>query len=284
VRVKLVLTSVLSLGLWCALIPAPASAQNPDTMTPEQSEAKAREILGQLVNALGGSAFMEVQERECIGRRANIGHSGELVGYVEFKDYWRYPDKHRIDYAKKGNIIDMYNGDEGWTLDRSGVSEEPVTAMADFQDSVKRNIDNLLRLHLHDKDVYPRYGGMDLVDMRQVDWVEFSDVEAERKQRLAVDRSSHLLVRSEITSVDPNFNQRTKETTIYTNYQRLGGVMTPLQISREHDGRRTYQVFYSSCQYNSGIPADFFTKASLEKRYAEVGNKKDKDTFRNSRE
>ena len=54
--------------------------------------------------------------------------------------------------------------------------------MADFQDSVKRNIDNLLRLHLHDKDVYPRYGGMDLVDMRQVDWVEFNDVEAERKR------------------------------------------------------------------------------------------------------
>ena len=179
-------------------------------MTPEQSEAKAREILAQLINALGGSSFMEVQERECVGRRANIGHSGELAGYVEFKDYWRYPDKHRIDYSKKGNIIDMYNGDEGWTLDRSGVSEEPVTAMADFQDSVKRNIDNLLRLHLRDKGVYPRYGGMDLVDLRQVDWVEFNDVEAERKQRLAVDHSSHLLLRSEITTVDPNFNQRTR--------------------------------------------------------------------------
>ncbi len=274
----------MTLLLLCPAFAGRANAQNPDTMTQEQSVAKAREILAQLIDALGGASYTEVHERACEGRRANIGHAGELAGYVEFKDYWGYPDKHRVDYGKKGNIIDMFNGDNGWTLDRSGVNEEPAPALADFQDSVKRNIDNILRLHLNDKDVYPRYGGMDLVDLREVDWVEFADVEAERTQRLAVDRSTHLLVRSTITTVDPTFNQRTKETTIYTNYQRLGGVMTPLQISRERDGRRTYQVFYSGCQYNSGIPADFFTKASLEKRFAEVGNKKEKDIYKNSRE
>ncbi len=282
-RVKLVLLAAL-LALSCATSTQRAAAQSPDTMMPEQSEAKAREILGQLITALGGSAYMEVQERECTGRRANIGHSGELAGYVEFKDYWRYPDKHRVDYSKKGNIIDMFNGDEGWTLDRSGVNEEPATAVADFQNSVQRNIDNLLRLHMNDKNLLLRWGGMDLVDMKEVDWVDFGDPADERSQRLAVDRSSHLLVRSVIISIDPTFNQRTKETTIYTNYQRLAGVMTPLQVSRERDGRRTYQVFYSGCQYNSGIPADFFTKAALEQRYAEVGNKKEKDIYKNSRD
>jgi hypothetical protein len=280
---KLVLIAVLAASI-SGVLPNRAIAQNPDTMMPEESAAKAREILAQLIDALGGASFTEVHERECDGRRANFGHNGELAGYIEFKDYWRYPDKHRIDYSKKGNIIDMFNGDEGWTMDRSGVSEEPAPSVADFQDAVRRNVDNLLRLHLQDKDVLLRYGGMDLVDMKQVDWVEFGDPADERSQRLAVERSSHLLVRSVITSVDPTYNQRTKETTIYTNYQRLGGVMTPLQVSRERDGRRFFQAFYSSCQYNSGIPADFFTKAALDKRYAEVGDKKDKEKYRNSRD
>ncbi len=280
---KLVFVAVLAVCISAAL-PNRAMAQNPDSMMPEESAAKARAILGQLIDALGGSAFTEVRERECDGRRANFGHNGELTGYIEFKDYWRYPDKHRIDYSKKGNIIDMFNGDEGWTMDRSGVSEEPATSVADFQDAVKRNVDNLLRLHLQDKDFLLRWGGMDLVDMKQVDWVEFGDPADERSQRLAVERSSHLLVRSVIVSVDPTYNQRTKETTIYTNYQRLGGVMTPLQVSREHDGRRFYQAFYSACQYNSGLPADFFTKAALEKRFMEVGDKKDKDKYKNSRD
>jgi len=283
VRVRLFLMAAL-VALVCAAPPRHVVAQNPDTMMPEDSAAKAREILAQLVDALGGPSYTEVRDRECDGRRANIGHGGELAGYIEFKDYWLYPDKHRIDYSKKGNIIDAYSGDEGWTMDRSGVSEESAPSVADFQDAVKRNVDNILRLHLNDKDINLRYGGMDLVDMRQVDWVEFSDPEADRTQRLAVEHLSHLLVRSVIITVDPNFQQRTTETTIYTNYQRLGGVMTPLQISREHDGRRVYQAFYATCKYNTGLTPAFFTKAALDKRYAEVGDKKDKDKYKNSRE
>jgi hypothetical protein len=261
-----------------------AAAQNPDTMMPEQSAAKAREILAQLIDALGGPSYTEVRERECDGRRANFGHGGELDGYIEFKDYWRYPDKHRIDYSKKDNIIDLFSGDEGWTLDRTGVSEEPAPSVADFQEAVKHNVDNILRLHLYDKDLQLSYGGMDLVDNKQVDWVEIRDTLSDKTQRFAVERYSHLLARSTITSVDPTFNQHTTETTIYTNYQRLGGVMTPLQISRERDGRRFYQAFFATCQYNPGLPADLFTKQSLERRYAQVGNKKDKDKYKNARQ
>ena len=104
---------------------AARSSQNPDSMLPEQNVAKARQLLGQLVDALGGPAYLEARERECDGRRAQFGHNGELTGFIDFKDYWRYPDKHRIDYSKKRNVIDMFNGDEGWTMDRGGVSEEP---------------------------------------------------------------------------------------------------------------------------------------------------------------
>jgi len=283
VRLKIFVTAALLLCMSTALPPR-AAAQNPDTMLPEESTAKAREILAQLIDALGAQSYTEVRDRVCDGRRANIGHGGELVGYIQFKDYWLYPDKHRIDYAKKGNIIDSYSGDEGWTMDRSGVSEEPAPSVADFQDAVKRNVDNILRVYLNHKDLNLRYGGMDLVDNHQVDWVEFSDPQAERTERLAVEHLSHLLLRSVITTVDPNFNQRTSETTIYTNYQRLGGVMTPLQVSRERDGRRVYQAFYTTCTYNTGLTPDFFGKAALEKRYAEVGDKKDKDKYKNSRE
>jgi hypothetical protein len=276
---------IVALMVSCvALAPPRASAQNPDTMLPEASAAKAREVLAQLVDALGGDSYSEIHDRQCDGRRANFGHSGELIGYIDFKDYWLYPDKHRIDYSKKGNIIDSYSGNEGWTLDRSGVSEEPATSVSDFQDAVKRNVDNILRFGLKDKNFNLRYGGPDLVDMKEVEWVEFSDPAADLTQRLAIERISHLLARSVITTIDRTYNQRTSETTIYTNYQRLGGVMTPLQITRERDGRRFYQAFYATCTYNTGLTPSFFGKAALEKRFAEVGDKKDKDKYKNSRD
>jgi len=256
--------------------------QNPDAMMPEQRVAKAREILSQLTEALGGSAYLEVRERECDGRRAQFGHAGELMGFIDFKDYWRYPDKHRTDYSKKGNIIDAFDGNQGWTMDRAGVSEEPAQAVSDFAATVRYNVDNVLRFGLKDKTLHLNYAGQGIVDMRPVDWVEISD--DQRTVRLGVDRSSHLLLHSVMTSVDENTQERTEETTIYTNYQRKGGVMVPLQVSRERNGQRYYQAFYDACTFDPHLPEDMFSKAALEKRYAQVGNKKDKDRYRNARD
>jgi hypothetical protein len=263
-------------------IAATPPAQNPDTMMPEQRVAKAREILSQLTDALGGPGYLEVRERECDGRRAQFGHAGELLGFIDFKDYWRYPDKHRIDYSKKGNIIDTFNGNQGWTMDRAGVSEEPAQAVSDFAAAAKYNVDNVLRFGLKDRNLNLNYAGQGIVDMRPVDWVEISD--EQRTLRIGVDRTSHLLLRSVMTSVDENTQERTQETTIYTNYQRKGGVMVALQVSRERNGERNYQAFYDTCTFDPHLPEDMFSKAALEKRYAQVGNKKDKDKYRNARE
>jgi len=256
--------------------------QNPDAMMPEQRVAKAREILSQLIEALGGPAYLEVRERECDGRRAQFGHAGELMGFIDFKDYWRYPDKHRTDYSKKGNIIDTFDGNQGWTMDRAGVSEEPAQAVSDFAATVRYNVDNVLRFGLKDKTLNLNYAGQGIVDMRPVDWVEISD--DQRTVRLGIDRSSHLLLHSVMTSVDENTQERTEETTIYTNYQRKGGVMVPLQVSRERNGQRYYQAFYDTCTFDPHLPEDMFSKAALEKRYAQVGSKKDKDRYRNARD
>ncbi len=245
-------------------------------MMPEQSAAKAKELLQQLIDALGGQTYLRVRESECEGRLAQFGHNGDLTGYINFKDYWLYPDKNRTDYAKKGNIIDLFAGDKGWTMDRGGVSEQPVTQITDFQEQVKRDTDNLLRLRLKEEGISLRFGGSGTVDLKQVDWVEIVDRDA-RTFRLAVDRSTHLLVRSVVITRDESTRERAEELTYYSNYQPRDGVLTPLQIARDRDGRRIYQAFYETCKYNPNFPADFFTKEALEKRYIEVGSKKDKN-------
>jgi len=258
-------------------------AQNPDTMMPEQSAAKAKQILQQLTDALGGAAYLQVRESDCEGRLARFGHNGELNGFTNFKDYWSYPDKNRTDYTKKGVIINLYNGDRGWTLDRGGVSELPAPAVADFQELAKKDINNLLRLRVKEPGMVFRYGGQDIVDLKTVDWVEITDPE-QRTFRLGVDRSSHLFVRTMIITEDQTTRERSTETSIYSNFQLLDGVRTPLQITSDRDGRRISQVFFISCKYNPGFPGDFFTKAALEKRFSEVGSKKYKEEKKKEKE
>ncbi len=294
-RVKSVHIAVV-IFLACAGSAPRISAQNPDTMMPEQSVAKGKQILADLINALGGPGYTEVRESQCQGRRVLFGHNGEPTGNIEFAHYRRYPDKDRteyigkgrntilasligldgLDFARGGIIITLYNGDHGWTFDRSGVSELPDTAISDFQEQVKRNVDNLLRLRLKEPGLAIRFGGNDTVDLKQVDWVEVTDSQ-ERKFRLAVDRSTHLLIRSVVITKDEETQQINEDVSIYSNYQLKDSVWTPLQISREHNGRRAVQIFYDSCKFNPGFSDEIFDKSSLSKQGSQALAKKSKN-------
>jgi hypothetical protein len=297
VRLKLIQIAVATLFAG-ALFATQAAAQNPDSMMPEQSAARAKQILSDLMNARGGAAYREVREGECHGTRAQFGHNGEVTGYVAFTDSRHYPDKARLEYAAKshnlksiintvigvegldwshgGLIVALYNGDQGWTLDRSGVTELPVTSISEFQEQVKRNVDNVLRVRLKEPGWSYRFGGSDTVDLKEVDWVELTDPE-ERAFRLAVDHNTHLLVRSVVTTNNDETHERDDDVTIYTNYQLKDTVWTPMQVTRDHNGRRAAQFFYDSCRFNPGFPSDFFDRSSLQKKTAEAGVKRNKN-------
>ena len=253
-----------------------ARGQHAEYMDPDESAAKAKQILQQLISAMGGQRYLQLKTSECEGRYAQFGHNGDTSGYVQAKVFWNYPDKFRIEYGKKGNIVDVYAGEQGWTLDRDGASEEPATSVTDFQESLSRNVNNLLRERINEKGMLLRYGGTAVAELKVVDWVEVTDTE-DRTFRLAVEQATHLLVRSVVKTVDNETRERREDVTIYSNYQLKDGVQMPMQISRERDGRRLSQAFFSSCEANPQLPADFFTKAALEKRFAEVGGKKKKN-------
>jgi hypothetical protein len=273
----------LAAVVFAALCATSASAQNPDTLMPEASAAKAQQILQKLIDAFGGPTYLDIRDSDCEGRLARFGHNGELSGYTNFKDYWRYPDANRTDYSKKGVVINLYVGDKGWTLDKSGVSELSAASVADFQDQAKRDINNLLRVRIKEPGMAIRYGGIDIVDLKTVDWVDITDSE-QRNFRLAVDQSSHLLARAVVSTPDQTMNDRNVETNIYTNFQLMDGVRTAMQITTDRNGRRSSQVFFTVCKYNSGLPADLFTKSALDKRFSEVGSRKSKEEKKKEKE
>jgi hypothetical protein len=272
------------------LVVPPAFAQNPDTMDPDQNAAKARQLLKQAVAAMGGSAFQNSVESDCEGRVAQFDRNGGTLGYNNIRSYWRYPDKSRTEYVVKstkggifavlvGNLpvkggvfIQLFNGDQGWTMDKSGVNEADATVVAEFQSAAKRQLHNLLMNQVKQEGVFLRYGGGGIVDLHPVEWVEISDQDG-RTVRLALEHLSHLPLRTVVTTPNEETRDTDEDVTIYSNYENKQGVQTPLQISREHNGRRTYQLFYNSCNNNPNLPVDFFTAESLRERFKKTGGK-----------
>jgi hypothetical protein len=266
---------LLLAGTWIALAPPLAVAQDPNTMMPAESAAKAKQLIEAAVQAMGGSAYLNVRDVTCTGKLSQFGHTGQLNGYAKFIDFSKPPDRDRTENLPQRNIISVMNGDKGWVLDRGGVSEALQTDVAAFEADTKKDIDNILRRRYKEPDMVLRYAGRDVVDLREVDWVEMVDSD-DRTIRIAFSTETHLPVRKVVTTRDPNMRMKFDETEYYSNYHPLSGVETPFQITRERNGVKFYQAFFDSCEYNTNLSDSLFTKESLEERWEKVAPKNKK--------
>jgi len=266
-------------------------------LLPDESAAKAKQVLQQVVAALGGPAYVNVQDSDCEGQVAQFGASGDLMGYTPFREQWLLPSKNRTEYIAKGehtilgflldsdglmithggSMIIVFNGDEGWMLDKGGVSNEPDDLVKNFNEQVKSGMNNMLRSRRNDPGVEYRYAGTDIVDLKEAEWIEFTDRD-HRDLRLAVEKSTHLPLRWVVATRDPETRERTEVTTSYTQYVVQDGVKTPLSIVRSRNDRKQSQTFLKACKYNSSIAPELFTRSSLEQRAAEVSKKGYKDS------
>jgi hypothetical protein len=249
-----------------------AAAQDDQFLMPEQSAAKARQILDQAVEALGGSAYMNVQDATCTGRIGQFDHSGEVTGFGKFIDYSQPPFKERQENLPKKNIIEVYNGDKGWDLDRGGVSVAPKADVTDFKEQVQKDLDYILRKRSHEPGMVLRYGGPDIVDLKQAQWVEMVDSD-NRTIRIAFADNTHLPIRKSVETRDPRLQRKIEEIEYYSNYHPIDGIETPFQITRERNQIKIFQVFFDKCEYNTSLSDALFTKESLDQRWAQIPNR-----------
>jgi outer membrane lipoprotein-sorting protein len=251
--------------------PHVASAQD-DILTPDQSSAKAQKILQQAISGLGGPAYLNVKDITLEAHFSQFDHGGESHGTIKILDIAIPPDKDRTENLPKRNIIEVRDGTKGWSLDRGGVSEATVTDIATSQEDTAKDIDNILRNRIHEKGMIFRYGGSDVVDYQECDWVELVDSD-NRTFRIAIARSTHLPIRKVVDTRDANTRMRTEETEFYSNYHPINGVQSPFQITRERNGMKIYQAFIDKYDYNTGVSPSLFTKESLDERWEKVGKK-----------
>jgi hypothetical protein len=286
---------VLVLGMAAYGQPAmPGPAQD---LLPEQSAAKAKAVLHQVIATLGGSAYLNVRDSDCEGRLAQFGSSGDLMGFTPFRDLWILPARNRVEYISKGEhtvlgyllgvdglsithggvLITVFDGDQGWMLDKSGVSDQPGDVVKNFAEQVKSGMNNMLRSRMNEDGVELRYAGTDLVDLKEAEWIDISDRD-HRSLRMAIEKSTHLPLRWVVFRRDPETRVSTEIVTSYTQFISVNGVLTPLSISRAQNGRQVSQLYLSGCKYNSNLSPQLFTRASLEQRSAEVSKKGYKDS------
>jgi len=247
----------------------PSSAAQSQVLLPDESAKKAKDLIQQMIQKLGGQKYLDVRDSTCSGRFATFDRQQEVGGYARFIDYVKLPDKNRTEFFKKRNIIQVRTSTDAWDLDRGGVTESPPDVVDNYNEGLKTDMDLLLRLRLNKEDLIFRYGGSDLVDLRRVDWVEIVDSDR-RTARIAIDKNSHLPLRAVFITRDSRTRERIEQAAFFSNWHPVQGVMTPLQVWHERNGRKTIQIYFEECNYNTGLDDSLFTKESLEQRFAEL--------------
>ncbi len=286
---------IFVLGLTCAS-GKPASAGQSQELPPEESAAKGRQVVQKVIAALGGQAYLNVHDTQCDGREAQFGTVGTLMGFTLFRDIWLLPDKNRVEYFTKGEhtilgflmgaddllithggaMITVFSGNEGWVLDKSGVSNQPDDLIKNFDEQLMTDMNNMLRKRMNEPGVDVEYGGTDLIDLKEAEWIDFTDSD-HREMRLGIDKYSHLPLRWVIATRNPETRERSETTTSYTQYLLQDGVKTPLSIELSRNDRKVSQTFLSSCKYNADLTPQLFTRDALEQAAKQAIKKGYKD-------
>jgi hypothetical protein len=259
------LTATLLLGV-------PAAAQNPPPAASAQRSAqqvanedpgvkKARMLLDQMIQALGGPAFLNVQDMEQQGRSYAFYHGNPSGQGSLFWRFWKWPDKERFELTKQRDVIYIYNGNQGWEVTYKGTRAEDPDEMKEYLRAREYSLNNVLRGWLKQPDTALFYEGSGLTQDKQVDKVTVINGKGEAVT-LFIDQLTHLPVKKSYFVRDPESREKDEEAEVFDNWRAEQGINTPRTVVLMRNGDITRQRFIQSVSYNQGIPDSKFTASA----------------------
>lgn len=228
-----------------------------------QDEEKARHLIEDAVQAMGGEAFLKVTDIVSSGNYFVFNREGASSGIIKFSDYTLLPDKSRFELGnrKKELEITVFNleKNQGWILEgqketRDATPEE----MDDFRKSVKHSLETLLRTRYRDPANKLFYLGPGEGREATLEIVKLVDPEND-EVTIYFDRISKLPVKTEYWSLNKK-GVRQRHVQEYSQWHVIQGVNTPLRTDGYINGRRSFQSFILKISYNNKLTEAFFSK------------------------
>lgn len=263
---------------WTQASGGQAASQSPPTaggtVVSDPENAKAKAIVEQGIQALGGQAYLTIRDREAQGRGYGFHHGRPSGAGGLFWSFWQFPDKERVELTKERDIAELYVGDKAWEITYKG--PHPIE-QKDLDDYLRRrhySLDAVLRTWVNEPGVVFLYVGNAIAAEHAA--VEVTLVNAKNEAvSLFFDTDTHLPVKKSFEWRDPVDRQKNLEEEIYENYKPVSGIMAPYNITRYFNGDMASQRFLNSVTINQGLdPAMFDPNSGYNPNKPEKEKKK----------
>jgi len=235
----------------------PSAAASQAIPTDQESVRKARAILDQAIQALGGQAYLSAQDMTQEGRSYSF-HRGEpnSLGTL-FWRFRKFPDKDRVELTKKRDVVELYSGDKGYEITYRGVRDLDDKELDPYLRRRHFGLDAVLREWVNQPGVALFYEGQTVAAQKETDQVTVMNAKNEAVT-LFLDSTTHLPVKKSFTWRDPVDKQRNVEEEIYDNYRPAKNVMVPYDTTRFFNGEMAAQFFVTTANINQGLSDSLF--------------------------
>jgi hypothetical protein len=233
------------------------------------AEQRAKKLIDQAIQALGGDNFLKMEDRIETGRAYSF-YRDNISGRDIARIYTRYitvptgktsgvlGQRERDAFGKQEESAVLFTENGAWEINWRGSKELPKDRYDRYRDSTFRNIFYILRVRLHEPGMVFESRGADVIDNQPVDIVDITDAD-NRMITVHFHQTSHLPVRQIYSHFNEQTKERDQEVTLFSRYRDVNGVQWPHQIHRERNGEKVYEIFSESVEIDKNLTDELFS-------------------------
>lgn len=286
---------IVAILLLCGLVgaqTAPAPPAPAVDLNDSENARKARAVLDQTVQALGGQAYLTYENRSETGRYYPLYHGRTNSTGIPYNYYVQYPERDRFEVIhtkdinlvpgqvsvggvkvkNKFDIVLIHNGDKGYETTYKGTAAQDPEDLENYLRRRPHSLEWVFRTWIHDPNVAWFYDGQAVVDGKECEGVTLLNSQNDSVS-IFLDQNSHYPIKLSYSWRDPKDKQKNVEDEIYDNYKLVQGIWTAHSITRYYNGETSQQRFVNTAGYNLKLPDSMFEatvtydpKVSLKKR------------------
>jgi hypothetical protein len=227
------------------------------------SPKQARAAIDQMIKALGGQAYLQVEDWKYKGKYEDF-QQGKPLGDISYYRFWKWPAKERFQYAGLSDEIFIYIGDAVYEATFGGARQLDTNLYPDWKLEVQRRqygLERVLREWLNQPDTAFTYEDVTIAEHRIVERVRITNAH-NNSVTFFIDYFTHLPVKKTFV-VQEESQHQDEVSEIYSDWRWVQGIRTPFRVLLTKNGRSQRQDSIQSISYNQHLGDEIVTPGPI---------------------
>ena len=245
----------------------------------ETQEQRGRKLLDQMLEALGGDAWLHRKNVHELGHLARFFRGAPTGLVIDFTATRQFasgdrPEAQRIGFitdksmilpGKKIDIVQIWINNTGHEVTYKGNATLPKDQVEDYYRRQDHSIESIFRVWLKAPGVMVVAEGSTMVERRLTERVTILS-DNNDAVTLDIDAQTHLPRRRTFEWRNTTFKDHDEDAEEYDDYHTIQGLPTAFTITRYHNGDMASQTFYTKVEYDVDLTPDTFNPDVLLKK------------------